>query len=202
MNMSNLSYALVGFLLVCVSVQAHFMSNLWPQKSFESAEYGPPKSEKRVLLAGTTSDFRDAVAQALVDSLVADSAHVETGAFKHLNNRDPSEWGSIVVFNTCIGWDIENRAREFITSHPDYRGFVLFTTSGDPDSCCSSSKLPKGIDAVSSGSVEAKKPAVIDTILREVRAILSGHVPASGATDVQETDGDSGATSTEWDEDK
>jgi hypothetical protein len=202
MNMSNLSYALVGFLLVCVSAQAHFMSNLWPQKSLENAEHGPAQARKRVLIAGTTSDFRDAVAQALVDSLVADSVYVKTGSFKRLKSRDPSEWGSIVVFNTCIGWDIENRARKFISSHPDYRGFVLFTTSGDPDSCCSSSKLPRGIDAVSSGSVEAKRSVVIDTILREVRAILSGHVPASGATEGTETDGDSGATSKEWDEDK
>jgi hypothetical protein len=175
--------------LLCSVAHAHFMSSLWPQKGLADSEQGPSTAPYRVLIAGTTSDFRSTVVAVVADSLVAGSVFVKTTSFRGLTKEDPSSWNAVVIANTCIAWDIENRARNYIEKHPDYRGFVMLLTSGDPDSCCPSSKLPSGIDAISTASVAPKLPSVIAGILARIRTVIWG-----SAEPVPQTDGTTGAT--------
>ncbi len=188
------SFALtIIVLILVVPAKAHFMSALVRQRDFNADQSGSAVSEHRVLIAGASSDFRESVVRSVVDSLTVDSFFVKVTRFKDLRNEDPSNWDAIVLVNTCIAWDIENRVRKYIAGNSSYRRFILFTTSGDPDSCCSSSKLPAGVDALSSASAKTRKQPAIDALLVKIRRMVLGREGRDSSW--QALDGRTGATS-------
>lgn len=174
---------LAACLTIAVAIAAHanVMSSIWPQKALLVSQHGPVSASVRVFVAGTTSPFRDQITARLVDSLVADSVYVHVAPVKELMEQDLSSWHAVVLLNTCIAWDIENRTRKAIKANPGYRGFVLLTTSGDPDSCCARSKLPAGVDAVSSPSQESRLQPTVDRLLAAIRTITGHQRPLQGA---------------------
>lgn len=167
--------AVIGVVLLLglpFRTQAHFISYFWPQKSLEHREVGSPTAPHALLIGGTGSDFKNAAVQAVVDSLRSDSLHIKVVGVKALRSEDPSAYDAVLVVNTCMGWNMNSRLKKYISSHPDYERFVVLTTSGDPDSCCASHKLPENMDAVSSASVSRKLPAVVDEALGLLRQYL------------------------------
>lgn len=148
---------------------AHFLSNIWPQKKIESKEFGESKADRKVLIGGISSQFKDEIVKAVVDSLKNDSVYVKTAGLSQLRNENPEKWNAVFILNTCIGWEIDSRVNKFLRSYPNYHSFVVLTTSGDPDSCGKSSKLPANIDVISSASNNTKKDEVIKNALEMIR---------------------------------
>ncbi|MBL8026250.1 MAG: hypothetical protein JNL74_07555 [Fibrobacteres bacterium] len=192
--MSRIIFPLLAVLILCNSVNAAFVSTFWPKKNFSDTTFGSSEYQKKVLIAGTTSSFRDSLAIALADSLSKDSVFVRITSIKKLKKEKVSDWNAIVIFNTCMAWDIENRAKKFLKANSGYKGFILYTTSGDPVTCCPPEKIPSGVDAISSASVAEKKPLVMGYIIEKIRALYSGSQSVPTAPVYNKPDGTTGAT--------
>ncbi|MBD3322504.1 MAG: hypothetical protein GF350_15485 [Chitinivibrionales bacterium] len=154
---------------------AHFMSVVWPQKSLEEKEIGSSDAPARVLIIGVTSDFKQAVIDRVTGVIKSDSLFIRIAGIKEIDKTEPPEWDAILLVNTCMGWDYDNRVKKLVQKNNDYDHFILFTSSGDPDACTKKKKLPGEIDAVSSASVEEKISVVTDTLA----AFITKHLGAS-----------------------
>ncbi|MCU0608696.1 MAG: hypothetical protein MUF22_02880 [Chitinispirillaceae bacterium] len=161
-----------------VAANAHFMSSVWPQKNMASHSAGDPTSNKRVLIAGLSSPFKDTIASRIVDSLNNDGVYVRLINLKDLNKEDPNKWAAVLIINTCIAWDMDSKAKKFVKKYPDYSGFITLIASGDPDGCGDGKKLPKNIDAIASASQADKIPALVSQFLALLRQKLE-KVPAA-----------------------
>jgi hypothetical protein len=170
--MKTVSYTLALLLVLASIANANFISKVWPEKNIAARDTGDSKSSKRVLIGGVTSAFKGVVLKNVIDSLTADSVYVKTVALKNLQKEDPKVWGAVVIFNTCIAWDLEDAARKLIARFPDYRSFVCLITSGDPKGCGSSKNLPAGVDAISTASVKGKEAEIAKQLLIAIRERL------------------------------
>jgi hypothetical protein len=160
---------ITGFLF---SAQAHFMSSIWPQKNLLSHEYGNPSASKRVLIGGVASSFKNALLKNVIDSMTKDSVYVKVVGLKDLAKEPVEKWSAVLILNTCMAWEIENKVRNYVNSFPLYNSFVVVTTSGNPKTCGSAAKLPKNIDAISTASKTVKLPEVLARVIELLRKKL------------------------------
>ena len=142
---------------------AHFMSRIWPQKGLAQNEIGSPAAKHRILVAGTSSAFRDTVLFRLMKKFQDDSVYFRIINLKNLSVRDPGKWDAVLLVNRCVAWDYDNRVKKFIRNHHDSANLIVFTTSGDPEGCIPEKKMPEkpNVDGYSSASAPEKiAPAV------------------------------------------
>ncbi len=156
-----LTILLAGFL---TTAQAHFMSNLFPRKDFAHATYGKSSAVHHILISGTKSDYKEAFVSRILDSLKADSIYISVIPLKDLKKTLVQNYQAIFLIDVCIAWAEENKVLDFVRKNKNYKGFVVYTTAGDPNGCGSKS-FPAGIDAISSASDAAKVPELLKTIL-------------------------------------
>jgi hypothetical protein len=141
-----------------------------PQKGTKEFQVGKSSSQHKILIVATSSPFKDSVIKDLADSIAkGDSVFVSVMDMKKLSEQKVDNWNAIVIANTCKAWHMDNRVEKFIKQNESYKGFIVLTTSGDPNKCGSADKIPKGIDAISSASVENKRAVVVKQILEQVR---------------------------------
>lgn len=141
-----------------------------PQKDIKEFQVGKSSSKHKILIVTTSSSFKDSVIKDLVDSIAkGDSVFVSVVEMKKLLEQKVDNWNAIVITNICKAWHMDNRVQNFIKKNESYKGFIVLTTSGDPNKCGSADNIPKGIDAISSASVESKRGAVVKQLLELVR---------------------------------
>jgi hypothetical protein len=162
---------LTPVILLCAS-PGHFMSSTWPQKSFPAGAYGDSLASKRVLIGGVTSPFKEAIVKSIIDSLLKDSVFVKTVGIGKLKKEKATAWNAVLLLNTCMAWEINYKVRKFAKAFPEYRSFVVVTTSGDPKSCGSAKQLPENIDAISTASEKQKLPEITAKVLESLRKKL------------------------------
>lgn len=141
-----------------------------PPKNTKEFQVGKGSSQHKILIVVTSSPFKDSVIKDLVDSVAkGDSVFVSVVEMKKLLEQKVDNWNAIVIANTCKAWHMDKRVEKFIKKNESYKGFIVLTTSGDPNKCGSADKIPKGIDAISSASVADKRGAVVKELLELVR---------------------------------
>lgn len=153
-------------------------SSFWPQKDRTPQEIGAVGSAQRVLIASRTSAFKDSVVNAVIDSLRSDSVYIRVIGIKEVVNEDPEKWTAMLIVNTCMAWQGDNKVQNFLKRHPSYPSFIMLTTSGDSVACGSSKWIPQNVDAVSSASSISHKSAVVENLIGAIRkrfAQISGN---------------------------
>lgn len=142
------------------------------RKDISDTTFGDTTSALKVLVVSKDSDYKERIAHAVADSLVSDSLSVIVGGVRKLKKINPSDFKAIVIINTCLSWQIDNKVQTFFRKNPNYKEVVLLTTSADPDGCGKGRHVPKYVDAITSASKqESFLPAVIE-IVQKTRAFL------------------------------
>lgn len=144
-------------------------SAVWPQKEAKDREIGKAVAPVKILISAASSDFKDAVFDAVMDSLKNDSTYIKVTGLKKLSSIKPDDWNAVVIANTCMAWQMDNRVQNFLKAHSSYHSFIILTTSGDPDSCGSLKKIPSNVDAISTASVTNAKTKVVQEVLTAIR---------------------------------
>ena len=145
------------------------MSNAWPQKNMPVRTFGDSLANKRVLIGGIASPFKDAMVASIVDTLVKDSVFVKTIGIKDLKKEKATTWNAILLLNTCMAWELNYKVKKFAKKYPDYQSIVVVTTSGDPKTCGSTKQIPDNVDAISTASEKQKLPEVTAHVLELLR---------------------------------
>jgi hypothetical protein len=175
MNMIQKSVLILFCTVFLFSIQAHFMSRIWPQKGLLSNNVGSSESKQKILIAGKASAFRDTVIRLLVEKLQNDSVFISIIDLKDIGSQEPEKWNAILLINMCVAWDYDNLVKNFLKKHPDYKNMVVFTTSGDPDGCFPKKKAEKNalIDGYSSASAKENVTPAVDTLYELLKKHLN-----------------------------
>jgi hypothetical protein len=132
-----------------------------------------------VLVACQPSEFRTAVATQLVQELRQDGCIVKSIDVKGLGTESASNYDAIVICNAVWAWRMNGHVRRFLAkTDTSLRGRVtVLNTAGDEEW---RSKEP-GIHAITAASAVTKVDGSVQTLLKQVRSVLSG-LPAGAAT--------------------
>ncbi len=147
-------------------------SAIWIQKDISDTLYGSKAAPVQICIASRAGEFKEAVVQHLSDSLSDDFTAVTVTGIKALKSISPASYQVVVIINTCMAWQIDNRVQKFYEKNSDYKNVVMITTSADSEKCGKGRYIPEYVDAVSSASAEENVSDVVAETLALVRSIL------------------------------
>lgn len=127
-----------------------------------------PDASHKILITGTTSEFKDAVVAGIVERYIQ-ACHIEILPFSRVNKTNLGNYSAIVIMDECQAWMAFNtRTMELIRKTKDKDRIILFITAGDPDWQFST----QGIDAITSASEKGKEEQVIEKISARIDDLI------------------------------
>ena len=135
----------------------------------DTIESGDRATEQsRVLIATQNSDFKQAVIQAIRDTLENNSSYIKVIDVKKLPYESTEDYNAVILLNECMAGRPDPRVESFIDDSPEKDKLVVLTT-GRLDSWKPES--PR-VDAISSASVMTQAPAIGQSIAEKAIEII------------------------------
>ncbi len=160
-------------LLLLVMIQAKSIPSAFArQDDIVPSERGDSSAIGKLLIVSRAGEFKNAIISEVADSLESHSLYIQIEGIRYLKDLDPSAYHSILIINTCMAWQIDNKVQTFLRDNPNYSSLVLLTTSADPVSCGKGRHIPKNIDAISSASASENISPTTAEVLKELRKYL------------------------------
>lgn len=163
---------LLGLIITSIISAKTVPSAIMGHKDVPDSTFGDSTSTQKILIVSRDSEFKRDIAYTVADSLATDSLFVRVGGVTLLKDLDPKKYSAIIILNTCLSWQIDNKVQDFFKDNPDYSEVVLFTTSGDPKGCGKGRHVPAYVDAISSASVKEDLVPKISLILSKAKVFL------------------------------
>lgn len=131
-------------------------------------EINRPDCLQKILIASTSSKFKQALVRQLTDAMQADDIYFKIIGLDLLARESAPDYDAVLLINTCMAWDMDQRVKHFLRNNTACEHVIVLTTSG------SSQWLPKKrgaeFDAVSSAS----QMDHIDDLVERLQTKLSG----------------------------
>ena len=124
--------------------------------------------QSRVLIATQKSDFKQAVIQAIRDTLEKNYSYIKVIDVKRLPHESTDAYNAVILLNECMAGRPDPRVESFIDDSPEKDKLVVLTT-GRLDSWKPES--PR-VDAISSASVMTQAPAIGQSIAEKAIEII------------------------------
>jgi hypothetical protein len=138
------------------------------KSSVHQKDYGPPDASCRILITGSTSEFKEAVVAGLVKRYQGTCRIVIRPMFR-LDEGEFDEYDVIILMDECQAWMAFNtKTLGLIKKIENKDHIILFITAGDPDWTFST----QGIDAITSASEMVRKDEVIERISARIDALI------------------------------
>ena len=135
----------------------------------DTIESGDRAAERsRVLIATQNSDFKQAVIQAIRDTLENNSSYIKVIDVKKLPYESTEDYDAVILLNQCMAGRPDPRVESFIDDAPEKEKLVVLIT-GRLDSWKPES--PR-VDAISSASVMTQAPAIGQSIAEKAIEII------------------------------
>ena len=134
--------------------------------TIESGDWATEQS--RVLIATQNSDFKQAVVQAIRDTLENNSSYIKVIDVKKLQYESTADYDAVILLNECLAGRPDPRVESFIDDAPEKEKLVVLIT-GRLDSWKPES--PR-VDAMSSASVMTQAPTIGQLIAKKAMAII------------------------------
>lgn len=132
----------------------------------ESFEVNAPELDQRVLIATQGSKFKDAVVDAVVESLRQRPIYIKVIDVSLLAGVDEDNWNALVVIHTWENWKPQLDAKRFLRRVKVPEKVVVLTTSGGGE------EKMEGVDAITASSVPDKAPEYANAILARLEPLL------------------------------
>lgn len=160
-----------GIFLFCIFVVLISSFNGIHAVEDEEAEGGYNQTQgKRVLIAVQKSEFKDAVAKSVVDSVQKMDIKADIINLKNLQVKTASDYNAIVILNTVRAWQLNSKARKFLKKiEPQARGKVILISTAAGEDWLTKEK---GVHAVTSASKIEKLGEVSEFIIENLMEIL------------------------------
>jgi len=124
--------------------------------------------QSRILIATQNSDFKQAVIQAIRDTLENNSSYMKVIDVKKLPYEPTEDYDAIILVNECMAGRPDPRVESFIDDAPEKEKIVVLTT-GRLDSWKPESHR---VDAMSSASVMTQAPTIGQSIAEKALEII------------------------------
>ncbi len=161
-----------GLIMTSIIAAKTVPSAFMGHKDVPDSSFGDSAFSKKVLIVARESEFKTELAYKVADSLSKDTIYVEVCGVKKLKKLNPKNYAAIIIINTCLSWQIDNKVQDFFKDNPDYSEVVLLTTSGDPKGCGKGRHVPEYVDAISAASKKENLSAKVDEVLAKVKVFL------------------------------
>lgn len=163
---------IIGLFLLSIISAKTVPSAFFGHKDIPDSTLGNHSSQKKVLIVARESEFKRNIAHAVADSLASNSIFIIVSGVKKLKEIDPNDYSAIVIINTCLSWQIDNKVQTFFRKYPDYFNIVLLTTTGDPEGCGKGRHVPEYVDAITSASISENFMPKVNEVLKKVREFI------------------------------
>lgn len=123
------------------------------EKDNVSVEKGNVNSKRKVLIAGTTSDFKQAVIAKAVEKLGTQDYYFKTIGLNQLEKEKTENYGAILLVSAYMAGKIDGRITQFLQKHSVDPKVVVFYTQGTEDPLPARSSSDIKVDSISSASI-------------------------------------------------
>lgn len=141
-------------------------------KDVPDSSFGDSTLSLKILIVSRDSEYKRDLAYTAADSLSKKSAFVEVSGVKKLKKLNAQKYTAIIIINTCLSWQIDNKVQRFFKKNPDYLNIVLLTTSADPEGCGKGRHIPEYVDAISAASTRETMATKVEEVLGKVKVFL------------------------------
>lgn len=124
--------------------------------------------QSRILIATQKSDFKQAVIQAIKDSLDSNASYIKVIDVKRLPNETTDGYHAVIILNACMAGRPDPRAESFIDDAPEKEKLIVLTT-GRLDGWKPESPL---VDAMTSASVKTQASAIGQSLAQKALAVI------------------------------
>ena len=122
------------------------------QTDIAHLELGDSAAPRRVLIAGTTSEFKQGIVDRLTERLGAQDYYVRLIGLDRLPETDHSAFGAVLLICEYRAGRIDRRVRRFVEQNPTDPNVIVFCTTGSENSTPRFGEPDVEVDVVSSAS--------------------------------------------------
>jgi hypothetical protein len=122
-------------------------------KDMESLEKGDSGAPRRVLIAGTASEFKQDVVERMIRELGTKDYYFKIIGLSRLDKENIDEYGSVLLVAMYAAGRLDERVTRFLQDNPTNPKVIVFSTVGAEDSDRPEWATPDiRVDAVTSAS--------------------------------------------------
>ena len=132
-----------------------------------TSEYGDSNATSRVLIATTSTDFKDAVIEKVSKTLAEDDIYVKVIDLKTVDHEESETFDAIMLVSSLHYGTIDGYVSAFLSkSNTEEKSkIIIFTTSGEPDWKVENQK----VDAISSASHSKNISPIANQVVEKIR---------------------------------
>jgi len=132
-----------------------------------TSEYGDLNAASRVLIATTSTDFKDAVVEKVSKALAGDDVYVKVIDLKAVDHAESEKFDAILLVTKLYYGHIDGHVSAFLRkSDTDKKSkIIVLTTAGDPD--WKAENLD--VDAISGASRSNNISPMADQVVEKIR---------------------------------
>ena len=140
-------------------------------------EKGSPSAERKVLIAGSASEFKQDVVTRVVKKLGTEKYYFKIIGLDGLEQEDLSQFGAVLLVARFAAGRMDARVTQFLKKDPTNKKVIVFYTIGsDRADAVASAQARAGIqvDAVTSASLPAQAEQRADELVSLIEARFKG----------------------------
>ena len=119
------------------------------REDMQPFEKGNPNAARRVLIAGTTSEFRQSIVTKVIEKIGTQDCYFKITDLTSLDEEDTEQYDAILLVTALMASRIDGRITDFLQKNPANPKVIVFVTvGGDPET----TKVDIEVDAVTSAS--------------------------------------------------
>lgn len=120
-------------------------------------EKGNPSAERKVLIAGTASEFKQDVVKQVIKNLGTEKYYFKVIGLDQLGKEDTEQYGAILLMARFAAARLDSRVTRFLEKDPTNRKVIVFYTIGSEEAGVAKWAEPDiKVDTVTSASLPAK----------------------------------------------
>jgi hypothetical protein len=140
-------------------------------RAVQPLKVGPTAADKRVLIAAESSEYKDAVVDAVVDGLQKYPMVIRVIDISQLDAAISTGYDAVVVFNTRMAWRMNRRVDDFLQQAEQKERIILFSMAADPEW----GPELTGVDAITAASNPDRSGRAAEDIIERVHRLLGGY---------------------------
>jgi hypothetical protein len=139
-------------------------------QGMQAAEAGNAASGNKVLIAGTSSGFKEKVAEGLLKRLGTQDYYFRIIGLDALESQDTSAFGAVLLVNTCMAGKAGGKVSRFLAKDPANPKVIVFTTRGGEGKPVDFGVSDVKVDAVSAVSPSGNAEKAADDLAALIKA--------------------------------
>ena len=132
-----------------------------------TSEYGGPNATSRVLIAATSTDFKDAVIEKVSKKLAGDDIYVKVIDLRIVDDEESEKFDAVILVSTLHYGHIDGNVSAFLSKSntAEKSKIIVLITSGEPDWKAENLE----VDAISSASHSKNISPLANQVVEKAR---------------------------------